>query len=72
MRQVNIAFLWFLGPGHALLENWNPVGLVGVITAFNFPVAVYGWNAAIALTCGNTLLWKPAPTVNLSTIATQK
>ena len=43
-----------------------------MITAFNFPVAVYGWNAAIALTCGNTLLWKPAPTVNLCTIATQK
>ncbi|CAK8680073.1 unnamed protein product [Clavelina lepadiformis] len=59
-------------PGHALIENWNPVGLVGVITAFNFPIAVYGWNTAIALTCGNSVLWKPAPTVNLSTIATQK
>nr|CAB3219603.1 alpha-aminoadipic semialdehyde dehydrogenase [Phallusia mammillata] len=59
-------------PGHALMEMWNPVGVVGVITAFNFPVAVYGWNAAIALTCGNSVLWKPAPTVNLSTIATQR
>lgn len=57
---------------HALLECWNPIGTVGVITAFNFPVAVYGWNAAIALTCGNSLLWKPAPTVNLSTIAINK
>lgn len=36
-------------PGHALLENWNPLGIVGVITAFNFPVAVYGWNSAIAM-----------------------
>nr|XP_039274368.1 alpha-aminoadipic semialdehyde dehydrogenase-like [Styela clava] len=59
-------------PGHALLETWNPVGLVGVITAFNFPIAVYGWNAAIALTCGNSVLWKPATTVNLSTIAVNK
>jgi len=58
--------------GHALLENWNPVGTVGVITAFNFPIAVYGWNAAIALTCGNSCVWKPAPTANLSTIAVQK
>uniref|UniRef100_A0A667YM36 aldehyde dehydrogenase (NAD(+)) n=1 Tax=Myripristis murdjan TaxID=586833 RepID=A0A667YM36_9TELE len=41
-------------PGHALIEQWNPVGLVGIITAFNFPVAVYGWNNAIALICGNT------------------
>ncbi len=45
------------GPGHMLLENWNPLGVVGVITAFNFPVAVYGWNSSIAMVCGNTLLW---------------
>ncbi|OWK12257.1 ALDH7A1, partial [Cervus elaphus hippelaphus] len=43
-------------PGHALIEQWNPVGLVGVITAFNFPVAVYGWNNAIAMICGNACL----------------
>uniref|UniRef100_A0A8C5U0R9 aldehyde dehydrogenase (NAD(+)) n=1 Tax=Malurus cyaneus samueli TaxID=2593467 RepID=A0A8C5U0R9_9PASS len=43
-------------PGHALIEQWNPVGLVGVITAFNFPVAVYGWNSAIAMICGNACL----------------
>ncbi|XP_039766726.1 alpha-aminoadipic semialdehyde dehydrogenase isoform X3 [Ornithorhynchus anatinus] len=43
-------------PGHALLEQWNPVGLVGIITAFNFPVAVYGWNSAIAMICGNVCL----------------
>ena len=47
----------FSGPGHMLLEQWNPVGVVGVITAFNFPIAVYGWNNAIALVCGDTLLW---------------
>uniref|UniRef100_A0A3B4ZNR8 aldehyde dehydrogenase (NAD(+)) n=1 Tax=Stegastes partitus TaxID=144197 RepID=A0A3B4ZNR8_9TELE len=56
-------------PGHALIEQWNPVGLVGIITAFNFPVAVYGWNNAIALTCGNVCLWKGAPTTPLTSVA---
>ena len=45
------------GPGHVLLETWNPLGLVGIITAFNFPVAVFGWNHAIGLVCGNCTLW---------------
>ena len=45
------------GRGHMLVEQWNPLGTVGVITAFNFPVAVYGWNSAIALVTGNTVLW---------------
>uniref|UniRef100_A0A914MEW2 aldehyde dehydrogenase (NAD(+)) n=1 Tax=Meloidogyne incognita TaxID=6306 RepID=A0A914MEW2_MELIC len=54
---------------HVLLEQWNPLGIVGVITAFNFPAAVYGWNAALALTCGNCLIWKPAPTTSLTAIA---
>jgi aldehyde dehydrogenase family 7 member A1 len=40
------------------MEVWNPVGVVGCISAFNFPVAVFGWNAAIALVCGNPLIWK--------------
>jgi len=57
---------------HKLFEMWNPVGPIGVITAFNFPLAVYGWNAAIALVCGNTLLWKGAPTTPLVSIATTK
>lgn len=43
-------------PGHALLENWNPLGVIGIITAFNFPVAVYGWNSALAMACGNTMV----------------
>jgi aldehyde dehydrogenase family 7 protein A1 len=55
--------------GHVLLENWNPLGLVGIISAFNFPCAVFGWNNAIALTCGNTTLWKGAPTTPLTSIA---
>jgi len=57
-------------PGHALLECWNPLGVIGIITAFNFPVAPYGWNNAIAMVCGNVMLWKGAPSTPLSTIAT--
>ncbi|XP_066594221.1 alpha-aminoadipic semialdehyde dehydrogenase [Prorops nasuta] len=57
---------------HALLEKWNPVGVVSVISAFNFPVAVYGWNSAIAMVCGNTVVWKGAPTTSLVSIATTK
>ncbi|XP_063220901.1 alpha-aminoadipic semialdehyde dehydrogenase [Bacillus rossius redtenbacheri] len=59
-------------PGHALLEVWNPLGVVGVITAFNFPMAVYGWNSAIALVCGDVMLWKGAPTTPLIAVATTK
>jgi aldehyde dehydrogenase family 7 protein A1 len=55
-----------------LLENWNPLGVVGIITAFNFPVAVYGWNSAVALVCGNAMIWKSAPTTPLTSIATQR
>lgn len=43
-------------PGHVLLENWNPLGVVGVISAFNFPVAVYGWNSAIAMVSDNLFI----------------
>jgi aldehyde dehydrogenase family 7 protein A1 len=59
-------------PGHFMMENWNPLGLIGCITAFNFPVAVSGWNAAIALVCGNLMLWKGASSTTLCTIATQR
>lgn len=54
---------------HILVEQWNPLGLVGIITAFNFPAAVFGWNAALALVCGDSLLWKPAPSTSLTAIA---
>ncbi|XP_057645074.1 alpha-aminoadipic semialdehyde dehydrogenase [Chionomys nivalis] len=59
-------------PGHALIEQWNPLGLVGIITAFNFPVAVFGWNNAIALITGNVCVWKGAPTTSLVSIAVTK
>ena len=58
-------------PEHQLEENWNPLGVTAVITAFNFPIAVYGWNAAIAMYTGNTMLWKPPPTSTLTSIAVQ-
>jgi len=58
--------------GHVLMENWNPLGSIGIITAFNFPVAVFGWNNAIALVCGNTMVWKSATTTPLCSIAVTK
>ena len=56
-------------PEHKLLETWHPLGVVGVISAFNFPMAVFSWNAALALVCGNTLVWKPSEKAPLSAIA---
>ncbi|KJE92833.1 aldehyde dehydrogenase [Capsaspora owczarzaki ATCC 30864] len=56
-------------PGHMLLEQWNPMGIIGVISAFNFPVAVFGWNQALALVGGNATLWKGAPSTNLASVA---
>ena len=47
-------------PGHRLMETWHPLGVVGVISAFNFPVAVWAWNTAVALVCGDTVVWKPS------------
>jgi aldehyde dehydrogenase family 7 protein A1 len=55
-----------------MMEQWNPLGTVGVISAFNFPVAVYGWNQALSLVCGNAVVWKGAPSTNLSSIAVTK
>ncbi|XP_020297922.1 alpha-aminoadipic semialdehyde dehydrogenase isoform X2 [Pseudomyrmex gracilis] len=57
---------------HILMEKWNPLGVVGVISAFNFPIAVYGWNSAIAMVCGNTIVWKGALSTPLVAIATTK
>ncbi|MFO1201334.1 MAG: aldehyde dehydrogenase family protein [Tabrizicola sp.] len=59
-------------PGHRMAETWHPMGPVGVISAFNFPVAVWSWNAALALVCGNPVIWKPSEKTPLSAIATQK
>jgi aldehyde dehydrogenase (NAD+) len=56
-------------PEHKLLETWHPLGVVGIISAFNFPMAVFAWNAALALVCGNTLVWKPSEKAPLSALA---
>ncbi|MBC7138024.1 MAG: aldehyde dehydrogenase family protein [Defluviimonas sp.] len=58
-------------PGHRMMETWHPLGVVGIISAFNFPVAVWSWNAAIALVCGNALLWKPSEKTPLTALACQ-
>lgn len=57
--------------GHRLLETWHPLGVVGVITAFNFPVAVWAWNTAVALVCGDTVVWKPSELTPLTALASQ-
>jgi aldehyde dehydrogenase (NAD+) len=58
-------------PGHRMMEQWHPIGPVAVISAFNFPVAVWSWNAALALVCGNPVLWKPSEKTPLTALATQ-
>ncbi|HJS11933.1 aldehyde dehydrogenase family protein [Sphingopyxis sp.] len=58
-------------PGHRMMEVWHPLGVVGVISAFNFPVAVWAWNAAVALVCGNSVVWKPSEKTPLTALATQ-
>jgi len=58
-------------PRHRLFEQWHPLGPIGIITAFNFPVAVWAWNAALAAVCGDTMIWKPSPTTPLTAIAVQ-
>jgi aldehyde dehydrogenase (NAD+) len=58
-------------PGHRMYEQWHPLGPVGVITAFNFPVAVWSWNAALAAVCGDPVVWKPSQLAPLSAIAVQ-
>ena len=57
---------------HRMLEQWHPLGPVGIITAFNFPVAVWAWNAAVAAVCGDVCVWKPAPQAPLTAIAVQR
>jgi aldehyde dehydrogenase (NAD+) len=56
-------------PSHRLMETWHPLGVVGLITAFNFPAAVWSWNTAVALVCGDTIVWKPSTMTPLTSIA---
>lgn len=58
-------------PGHRMMEVWHPLGVVGVISAFNFPVAVWAWNAALALVCGNSVVWKPSEKTPLTALGVQ-
>ncbi|MCZ4243405.1 L-piperidine-6-carboxylate dehydrogenase [Pedobacter punctiformis] len=58
-------------PSHRMYEQWHPLGIVGIISAFNFPVAVWSWNAALALVCGNVCIWKPSEKTPLTGIACQ-
>lgn len=58
-------------PGHRMYEQWHPLGIVGVISAFNFPVAVWSWNAALAWVCGNVVVWKPSEKTPLCAVACQ-
>jgi aldehyde dehydrogenase (NAD+) len=59
-------------PGHRMMESWHPMGSCAVISAFNFPVAVWAWNAALALVCGNSVIWKPSEKTPLTAMATMK
>ncbi|MEO8083827.1 MAG: aldehyde dehydrogenase family protein, partial [Ardenticatenales bacterium] len=58
-------------PGHRMYEQWHPLGPIGIISAFNFPVAVWSWNAALAAVCGDTMVWKPSSLVPLCAVAVQ-
>ena len=58
-------------PGHRMMEQWHPLGVVGVISAFNFPVAVWSWNAALAFVCGDAVVWKPSEKTLLTALACQ-
>ena len=58
-------------PGHRMYEQWHPLGVVGVVTAFNFPVAVWAWNALLSAICGNVTIWKPSPKGVLCCVAVQ-
>jgi aldehyde dehydrogenase (NAD+) len=58
-------------PNHRMYEQWHPLGPVGIITAFNFPIAVWSWNSSLAAVCGDTVIWKPSELVPLTAIATQ-
>src|SRR5205085_9189727 len=59
-------------PQHRMMEQWQPLGIVGIVTAFNFPVAVWAWNSALAAVCGDSTVWKPSSQTPLTAIATIK
>jgi aldehyde dehydrogenase (NAD+) len=59
-------------PRHRMIEQWHPLGPIGIITAFNFPAAVWAWNAMIAAVCGDTMIWKPSPLAPLTAVAIQR
>lgn len=59
-------------PEHMILEQWNPIGNIGIISAFNFPCAVSGWNTAIGLMCGNTMIWKGHEETSLVSVAVSR
>ena len=58
-------------PGHRMYEQWHPLGPIGIISAFNFPVAVWSWNSALAAVCGDSMIWKPSPQTPLTAVAVQ-
>jgi aldehyde dehydrogenase (NAD+) len=58
-------------PGHRMMETWHPLGVVGVISAFNFPVAVWAWNACLAFVCGDPVVWKPSEKTPVTALAVQ-
>ncbi len=59
-------------PQHRMSEQWHPLGVIGIITAFNFPVAVWSWNAFLGAICGNACIWKPSPKTPLTALAVQQ
>ncbi|MBV8466106.1 MAG: aldehyde dehydrogenase family protein, partial [Burkholderiales bacterium] len=71
-RQLHGATLPSERPQHRLMEQWHPLGAVGLITPFNFPLGIWAWNAMIALVCGDTLVWKPSEKAPLCAIAVQR
>jgi aldehyde dehydrogenase (NAD+) len=71
-RQLYGATMHSERPRHRMYEQWHPLGVAGVISAFNFPVAVWAWNAMIAAVCGDCVIWKPSPKTPLTAIAVQK
>ena len=71
-RQLNGATFHSERPGHRMYEQYHPLGIIGIISAFNFPVAVWSWNVALAWICGNVCIWKPSEKTALCSIACQK